>query len=192
MFPPALFLKGAAASFAQQRWSLHDYRKAHNVWDGLFLGQGSVVLQPQQDQDYNFTSSVQYLLTEAYGNRFLLFMGADSLASAASMAVVMEAAPIGCLGGTALESSVDGVIPLLGPAATLAATPNGQYLFASMGRSAWELSSMERSVAICEQLARDPGDPFLQEYAASCTPDNPALVPRPPVVSDFLQVCISC
>lgn len=137
-------------------------------------------------------AAVDAFLAEAYGNRFLLFLGADSAASAAAIAVVMESVPIGCLGGTALESSIDSVLPLLGPAATLSVTPNGQFLFASVGRSSWQLQSMERSVAVCAQLARDPGDPFLQAYAASCTPPDPALAPRPPIVSDFLQVASAC
>ena len=61
-----------------------------------------------------------------------------------------------------------------------------------MGRSEWQLKSMERSVAVCTQLALNPSDPFLQHFAQSCTPSDSGLVPRLPVVSDFLQVASAC
>ena len=188
MIPPAFALGDASTiTYAQKYWTRNDYRMAARLWDAL-VSNGA----RRTEETGQTPPSLQEFLAEAYGNRFVLFLGADSAASAAAAVVVMESMPIGCLGGTAMESSIDTVLPLLGPAETLSVTPNGQFLFASMGRSEWQLRSMERSVAICAQLAQDPSDPFLAQYASSCAPSDPALVPRLPVVSDFLQVASAC
>ena len=112
---PSLTIDGPAASYASKHWTQRDYRMAQTFWDSLFDADAT---DPQPE--------LQQFLAEAYGNRFLMFLAADSAASAAPLAVVLESVPIGCLGGTAMESTFDAAIPLLGPAATLSVTQNGQ------------------------------------------------------------------
>lgn len=46
-------------------------------------------------------------------------------------------------------------------------------------------------VEVCEQLAADPGDAFLQAYAGACAGSG-GQVPRLPDVADFLQIASAC
>ena len=193
-----------AAEYASKHWTRHDFRTAQRLWDGLvgpaLSGSGrrqgpfgssrlpTSTATSAAQANGGLSPQLQEFLAGAYGNRFLLFMAADASSSAASKVLVLESAPLGCLGGTSLESSVDIVLPLEGAAGTMSVTPNGQYLFASLERSAWQLHSMERSVAVCAQLALKPADPYLQSFMSTCNPADSSPPPRLPRVSDFLQV----
>ena len=168
---------GPAAEYAKSHWSPHDLFLATRRWHAL----AGLAMNGQ-------APAASQVLAEAYGNRFMLFVATNSTSSVASAVVVLEAAPIGCLGGTALETSLDVEISLLGPAQTLSVTPNGQHFFSSTGRFFWQLQSMTRLADVCSQLAINPSDVFLQNFTAVCNPSDDALIPRPPVISDFLLV----
>lgn len=168
---------GVAAVFTREHWSSNDVYVASKRWEALARS----VLGGEQP-------TAPQLLAAAYGNRYLLFIAVNASSSVSSSVVVLEAAPIGCLEGTALESSVDAKIPLLGPAQTLSVTPNAQFFFASTGRFYWQLLSMNRLAEVCTQLENHPDDVFLQNFTSACNPSDAKLVPRPPVLSDFLLV----
>lgn len=126
----------------------------------------------------------------AYGNRFMVFAAAGNRLQMD----VFDALPLGCLDPTGIRvvSSIQSRLPLLGSMATMQVTPNAQYVFGSTLRPYYFLKSAERSVQICNALAADPDDPFLQAYASSCNPSDPLLKPRLPSVPDFLTIASSC
>lgn len=111
--------------------------------------------------------------------------------------LVFEMVPLGCLnasGTTALVSSFDNEIALLGPLRTLHVSNNAQYAFGAVDRQRFVLASMERMVEVCNALAANPSDPFLQSYAGACAGSaaTGGQKPRLPAVADFLQVVSTC
>eukprot|EP01080_Neovahlkampfia_damariscottae_P000220 gene220-4466_t len=52
-------------------------------------------------------------------------------------------------------------------------TPNGQHLFVTFSRKKWEIDSIKRYGEICNQLDKDPKNPFLIFYTEICNQELP-------------------
>ncbi|CUG89279.1 ABC transporter, putative [Bodo saltans] len=59
-------------------------------------------------------------------------------------------------------------VSFLGNVSNIYVSENGMHMLTAVDRHAWELESQTRYTEICERLAKDPHDPFLQSYAAGC------------------------
>ncbi|RYE96163.1 MAG: hypothetical protein EOO41_04885, partial [Methanobacteriota archaeon] len=134
----------------------------------------------------NVTQADEFLAA-MYGNRFLLFIAVNT-----NLLGVFDMPTQVCSDNAVqLQASLAATLPMLGPVRTLQPSANGQFVFGAVDRSKYFLSAMERSVEICNQLAVDPSDPFLQPYADSCAQTGEQS-PRLPGISDFLQIASAC
>jgi ABC-type multidrug transport system ATPase subunit len=135
-----------------------------------------------------------------YGLRHIIFAATSS-----RMVLVVEATsfpsseplPVTALEQGRLAVDASNQFPMVGDVRSLVPTDNAQFLFAAVSREKWSVDSMERIVDICQQLALNPADPFLQQYSSACNPngfaeDGSSLAPRRPGIADFLQVAAAC
>lgn len=180
----------AAARFA--RMSAGERREMRSLWGSLaeaVHASNSNGAAPKPLLSSSAAPSVQEIVSAAYGNRFLIF-AASSLPTLG----VFDAVPVGCLpsDGMRVVSSLQSVLPVMGPLRSLQVTQNGQYVMGILARPAFVLHAMERTVAVCAALAANPSDAFLQGYASACKPSDPSMTPRLPSVPDFLSVASAC
>jgi hypothetical protein len=69
-------------------------------------------------------------------------------------------------------------------------SPNGQHLFNVVDREQWEISSMQRYLAVCLILMQDPDNVIYKSYRDQCA--NIFTMPRLVDVSHFVTMTSSC